>query len=292
MTTTASAFPLSGVIGIVDSSAEQLDLALESQLRCVEIRADLLRIAGLSTTALLSLISRTKDNGLACLFTLRHADQGGTFNAAESERVAICTQALEAGADIIDLEHGTEASTIMLRAGAPMILSYHNFQSMVGSAELATLTEAMELQTPLAIKIIPTGASMTDAATMLSWVGSASGEVRRIGFSMGEAGGISRVLTLAHGAPVTYASFGVPVAPGQIDIALLLNRYHCNAMDKKTKIYAVVGEQHQVNDYIAHQQIVDKQDKGRRVWVGFSKSEHEMLEQHKHAMKISDVHVL
>ncbi len=48
MAHTQATFPLSGVIGIVDSSSAQLDRALELNLTRVEIRADLLRHAGLS----------------------------------------------------------------------------------------------------------------------------------------------------------------------------------------------------------------------------------------------------
>jgi len=292
MTTSSTAFPLSGVIGIVDSSAKQLDLAVAFDLRCVEVRADLLRTAGLSDVELMALVSAAKAKGLACLFTLRHADQGGTFNSAESERVILCKQALSAGADIIDLEHGTEASVRMLQASAPMILSYHNFKTMVDAAELASLTQAMEQQAPAAIKIIPTGSAMADAATMLSWVGDAGNDVRRIGFSMGGAGGVSRILTLAHGAPVTYASFGEPVAPGQIDIALLLKRYRCNTMTNETNIVALIGEQEQVEAYVAEKSVSKETKYANSVFIGFDHSERELIELHQQTMKISDVHVL
>jgi len=292
MTTSSTAFPLSGVIGIVDSSAQQLDLAVAFDLRCVEVRADLLRTAGLSDIELMALVASAKAKGLACLFTLRHADQGGTFNSAESERVILCKQALEAGADIVDLEHGTEASVLMLNESAPMILSYHNFKTMVDVAELASLTDAMERQAPAAIKIIPTGRTMADAATMLSWVGDAASDVRRIGFSMGIAGGVSRILTLAHGAPITYASFGEPVAPGQIDIALLLQRYHCNSMNNETNIVALIGEQEQVEAYNAEKYDSANSEHANSVFIGFDKSERVLLEQHRQTMKVRDVRVL
>lgn len=292
MTTSPTAFPLSGVIGIVDSSVQQLDLALASGLRCVEVRADLLQTSGFSDTELMALVAATKAKGLACLFTLRHADQGGTFNAAESERVQVCKQALKAGADIIDLEHGTEASVAMLQESAPMILSYHNFNAMLDASELRALTHAMEQQVPAAIKIIPTGETLTDAATMLSWVGNARHDVRRIGFSMGSAGAVSRILTLAHGAPVTYASFGEPVAPGQVDIGLLLHRYQCNDMSGNTKVIALVGEQEQVDAYLDKQKSSTDSANVNSVWVAFNTSELEMLKQHQQTMNISDIHVL
>lgn len=292
MTDSATDFPLSGVIGIVDSSQQQLNQAVELQLRCVEVRADLLRTAGLSDVELLSLVTTAKSVGLGCLFTLRHADQGGTFKAAESERVALCTRALEAGADIIDLEHGTEAAAAMLQKAAPMILSYHNFTSMLSAGELASLTIAMEQQEPTAIKIIPTGGSITDAATMLTWVGGASSNVRRIGFAMGSDGATSRILTMAHGAPITYASFGEAVAPGQVDIALLLNRYQCMSMNSDTKIVALVGDQTLIDQYVENQLNASDSKASGISWLGFAGKDQAMVEQHKQAMKISDIHIL
>ncbi len=293
MTGGLNTFALSGVIGIIDSAAEQLDLAVSSKLRCVEVRADLLRSKGLTDAELMSVVRAAKAKSLSCLFTLRHADQGGTFSAEETERVALCQQAIGAGADIIDLEHGTEASTIMLREGASMILSYHNFNAMLDASELASLTQRMEQQSPAAIKVIPTGSSLDDARTMLSWVAQANGSTRRIGFSMGEAGGVSRILAPAFGSPVTYASFGAPVAPGQVDIALLLNRYKCNAMGTDTKIVAVTGDtEKQVEDYIDVQRSANTASGASTVWVGFHTNQHDWLEEHKSILKVSEICVL
>ena len=76
---------------------------------------------------------------------------------------------------------------------------------------------------------------------MLSWVNAAEGDIRRIGFAMGEAGEFSRILTLACGGPITYATFDAPVAPGQIPIDLLLDRYHAQSISGETGIIGVIG---------------------------------------------------
>jgi len=289
----STTFPLSGVIGIVDSSVQQIQQALDAQLRCVEVRADLLQSAGLDNAGLMSLVCTAKDKGLAVLFTLRHADQGGTFNGAETVRADLCKEALEAGADIIDLEHGTDSAAIMLQAAAPMILSYHNFDNMLSAPELASLTEVMEQQRPAAIKIIPTGSTISDAASMLSWVSAAGSAIRRIGFSMGAEGGVSRILTLAHGSPVTYASFGEPVAPGQVELSLLLDRYHCNSMGVQTKIVALVGNDEKlIEKHVASEVANAASGTTDCVWIGFDVGQREMLENNKQALKLSDIQVL
>ena len=122
----SSQFPLSGVIGVVAESAGELDLAVGKALQCVELRADLLLDQGLSEAELLSLVQATKARDLGVLFTLRHPSHGGTFQGSESDRVSLSLAAMQAGADIFDLEWGTDAAASLPDDAPPMILSYHN----------------------------------------------------------------------------------------------------------------------------------------------------------------------
>ena len=237
-----SKFPLKGVIGVVANSAAELDMAVANKLHCVEIRADLLLAAGLALNAVIDIIRQAKQQQLACLFTLRHPSHGGKFPGDEQQRVAINRQALDAGADIIDLEWGSEAAEPLLAEHVPLILSQHDFNAMLDETALAELTKRMLAAKPSAIKVVPTATSLADAARMLRWVEEADNDgVPRIGFAMGALGACSRILTLAFGAPITYASFGEPVAPGQIAIDDLLNRYRAMALNRQTRIVAVVG---------------------------------------------------
>ncbi len=292
-------FPLSGVIGIVDTAASLLQEAVQRELQCVEIRADLLRSAGLGDEAVLTLVRDAKAAGLACLFTLRHQDQGGTFTAAETERVAFCKKALDAGADIIDLEYGTEAADEMLLSEVPVILSYHNFEGMLSQAELHELSHSMEAKKPAAVKIIPTGHSLADAATMLEWVSAASQSIQRIGFTMGSDGSYSRILTCAHGAPISYASFGEPVAPGQIDIDDMLQRYRIMDMSPQSRIVALVGGDEQVQSYLASNRVSENKAKEHgghhtqhSVHLAFSNAQLEQLQSVQQSMKIAEIIVL
>ena len=105
----AEQFPLAGLIGVVANNPQELDMAHRKQLGCVELRADLLLDSGVSESQLLDLVAKAKSLGLGCLYTLRHPTHGGKFQGKEQQRVALSTQAVEAGADIIDLEWDTEA---------------------------------------------------------------------------------------------------------------------------------------------------------------------------------------
>ena len=53
-------FPLNGVIGIIANHPNELDLALELGLKCVEVRADLLLDAGNSLNQIFKLIQDAK----------------------------------------------------------------------------------------------------------------------------------------------------------------------------------------------------------------------------------------
>ena len=218
-------FPLRGVIGIVANAASELDLAASKRLQCVEVRADLLLDTGLSLDHVLHIVEQAQERDLACLFTLRHPSHGGKFDGNEQQRVEINRQALAEGADLIDLEWGTEAAEQLLSEDAPMILSHHDFEGMPEEHELTALTESMSKAKPRAIKIVPTAATPADAARILRWVGDADGDILRIGFAMGAAGACSRVLTIAFGGPITYASLGRSVAPGQVALDDLLELY-------------------------------------------------------------------
>lgn len=242
----SNAFPLAGVIGVVAANAGEIDEATKAGLSCVEIRADLLLSAGMSTPALMDAVAKSRLSGLNCLFTARHPSHGGTFDGSEQDRVALSQQALAAGADVVDAELGSEAARDLLAADAPMILSHHDFNSMPDAAELreltATMLSASPQSPPQAIKLVPTASTITDSVRMLQWVQERQdSEPQRIGFAMGVAGASSRVLTIAYGAPITYAAFGEAVAPGQIALAELVETYRAADLNADTRVYGIVG---------------------------------------------------
>ena len=235
-------FPLNGVIGVVANNASEIDLAFDKELSCIEIRADLLLDGGHSLNEVLGMVSCASAKGLGCLFTLRHQSHGGKFHGSDKERVKINQAALETGADIIDLEWGSEAAEAMIKKGAPIIVSHHDFEGMIGAAELKELTFDMEACCPDAIKVVPTASTLVQSVQMLKWVGDSSDEILRIGFTMGLKGTCSRLLTMVYGAPITYASFGEAVAPGQLSIDSLLNLFQVLEINKGNRLYAVAGE--------------------------------------------------
>ncbi len=278
-------FPLNGIIGVVANSTAELVTAAEFKLQCVELRADLLLDSGMSLEAVLATIQQAKSLNLATLFTLRHPTHGGKFTGTEADRVNINQQALQAGADIIDLEWGTEAATEMLKHNSPLILSYHDFNGMPTEVELAELTSAMESGGPTAIKVVPTASSLGDSVRMLQWVAQASDKVIRIGFAMGPNGACSRILTIAHGAPITYASFGEAVAPGQVAIEALINNYRAMSLNENTTLVAVTGDEGVAATEV---EAINKQlPVSNQVAIEFSSTQKDELQTHREALRIT-----
>lgn len=238
----ATKFPLSGVAGLIAECPEELDRARQLQLTTVEIRADLLLANGLSETDVMDTVRRSRAQGLACLFTLRHPSHGGKFEGPEGERVRISRMALDAGAQVVDLEWELPASRELLAGGAPVLLSHHDFSNMLAPEGLQRISDEMEAAGPLAVKIVPCGSTLSDALTMLQWVaGAASDGPHRIGFTMGAEGACSRILSIAYGAPITYASFGEAKAPGQLPIREMLDIYRVHALNPQTRVYGIAG---------------------------------------------------
>lgn len=284
-------FPLQGVIGIVANAMEEVDLAVANKLLCVEIRADLLLDSGLSTDDLMDTIKRSKSSGLAVLFTLRHPTHGGKFSGSEEQRASISRQALQAGADLIDLEWDTKAAQLLHDERSHLVLSYHDFNGMPGKFDLDTLTSRMCSDNPAAIKIVPTASTLQDAVRMLEWVAvpGDSNDVTRIGFAMGPPGTCSRVLTLAHGAPITYASFGKAVAPGQVEMDALLTFYRVNAMTADTTVVAIAGQSSVAEERAAvlNQQYGAQQV--NQVAIAFPNVPVDELETHSQSLRISEI---
>ena len=234
-------FPLNGVIGIVANSASEMDMALERKLTCVEIRADLLLDTGHSLDEVMGMVESTVSKGLGSLFTLRHPEHGGKFLGSERERSEINQNALEAGADIIDLEWGSDAAAAMIEKEAPIIISHHDFERMPGVLELKKMASEMEVCGPNAIKLVPTASTLEQSVQMLKWVEEAADEIPRIGFAMGLNGACSRLLTMVYGAPITYASFGDAVAPGQLSMDSMMKHFRVPELNKETRCYALAG---------------------------------------------------
>ena len=259
-------FPLDGVIGIVANGQYEVDQAIDYGLSCIEVRPDLLFDHGMDRRAVMALIRHAKSAGLGCLFTYRRADHGGKFVGSHKAQYELSLEAVDHGADVVDLEWDSDYAQSLIAQGVVTILSHHDFNGTPDTHELSRITRHISDLGPRAIKLIPTATSFNDAIEILKWVKAAQPTMPRIGFAMGAMGEFSRILARSLGSPITYCNFGKTIAPGQISVDQALSRYRAQGIHSSTRVVGVMnGEE---GERMGERTVTEVLDVISRSWRG------------------------
>ena len=188
----------------------------------IELRVDLLDQPDLP--ALLKAASKP------CIVTNRTKMEGGQFKGSEEQRVLLLRQAIDAGADYIDIEASTPKQYLKpildSREKTKVILSYHDFSKT--PEDLIPLYEIMREFPVEIIKIVTYAQDINDNLVAFKLLKRAREDGQKlISLCMGERGEISRVLSPILGGFLTFGSLdtGKESAPGQIPAAILKNVY-------------------------------------------------------------------
>ena len=205
----------------------------------IEVRFDCLNPADLKKA--LETVAKLNST---CLITFRPREQGGKREISLSERLPFWESifALPSTNLIIDIEADPNITTALAASKVPRVISYHSFG--VGSADTEAIFEKMMDFEAEAYKIAST---VEDAAAAISvWRSidkAAAVGGRAVPIAMGDAGKWTRILGLAHGAYMTYASLdeGEETADGQITAKDLIEVYRVKELDKNTDVYGVIG---------------------------------------------------
>ncbi len=158
------------------------------------------------------------------LFTNRPQWEGGEYTGSETKRLSLLYDAIEQGAEYIDIELKTDPALrqellqISKQTETKVIVSNHNFNETPSTAILNdTLSLMIDSGADIG-KIITTAHSPTDAARVLALLDTANDKNFQLtAFSMGEYGRISRFATLFLGGYMSYVSSdeNQATAPGQ-----------------------------------------------------------------------------
>lgn len=220
--------------------------------RFVEVRLDYLADPSRSA-ALIACLRRAR---IPVLATLRSTQAGGHYAGSVEEQLRILKEAARAGAQIVDVEiesaeQAGPGPLAAIRHTAELLLSFHDFQRT--PEHLAEVLKRLRVFQADYCKIVPTSTSHADNARILDLYehkpvrGNAKtarrAKFKLIAFGMGEVGSATRVLSLARGAPFTYAaaSNGQTVAPGQLTGGEPLKVYRADRISAKTEVYGVIG---------------------------------------------------
>jgi 3-dehydroquinate dehydratase/shikimate dehydrogenase len=202
----------------------------------VEWRVDTCLGLGASATELLAAISAS---ALPVLFTIRHADESGSWTGTAAERLGLLRAADAAGAAFIDLEFAHRADLGEWRpAQARLIFSAHDFVGM--GRDLPALIAAMRAAGGLP-KVAVTAADAADLALIRRLLVERHGEL--IALAMGEHGLPSRLLAGVWGSFLTFARLSDHrgSAPGQPTVDELVGRYRIHAQRPDWQVLGVIG---------------------------------------------------
>jgi len=183
----------------------------------IELRMDYLRDSELG----LLLNAR----GKPFIITNRRKEEGGKYRSNEKSRFRILREAIELGADYVDVEMSTEKSLlrdlIANKKRTKIVLSFHDFRKTPSQEELKKLFNCMTRTGGDVVKIVSFARSWEDNFNILSLIPYAKKREQEIvAFCMGERGKMSRIFGPFMGAVWTYAALSreKTSAPGQLTV--------------------------------------------------------------------------
>ena len=159
----------------------------------------------------------------------RIAEEGGHWQDNQARRVERLLQAIELGADIVDIELRTknlEKIIQLIKKRAKCLLSFHDLEKTPPIDEMKQIVNR-QLKSGADIgKVITTARGFEDNLTVLKLI-SEFPEAKLVSFAMGALGSMSRVLCPLVGGDFTYASIenGQESAEGQITVRDLIQLY-------------------------------------------------------------------
>ena len=159
----------------------------------------------------------------------RLVEEGGKWQDNEARRIEKLLEAIQLGADIVDIELRTKnldkiVNTIKKRAKC--LISYHDMKKTPSLDEMKGMVKRQLKAGADICKVVWTASTFADNLNVLKLI-SEYPEQRIVSFVMGTQGTVSRVLCPVIGGDFTYASInkGKESAPGQMTVGELLRIY-------------------------------------------------------------------
>jgi 3-dehydroquinate dehydratase / shikimate dehydrogenase len=231
---------------IGSTAAEMLEKAnaVIKETPFLEFRLDYLEKPLLALPKLKQFLA--ENNAVTAIATCRRIANGGKFSGNVAAEIEVLSKAAAAGFHIVDVE--LESATAMKKGelqklretGVALIISHHDFEA---TKDLDGIYKRIVPFAPDFIKIVPTAKTLNDNVTLMRFIERMEDHTNIIGVCMGDAGIISRVLSLRAGSAFTFAAAttGEETGPGQIAARTLIETYRIDQVDAATKVYGVAG---------------------------------------------------
>jgi 3-dehydroquinate dehydratase-1 len=172
------------------------------------------------------LVPKLRKPWIACN---RVADEGGQWRDSDARRVEKLLQAVDLGADIVDIELKTNNLAKIVQAvkkRTKCLISLHDTSRTPSLADMKKIVQRQLDAGADICKVITTAQTFGDNLEVLRLIREYPG-LNIVSFAMGPLGYTSRVLCPLSGGAFTYASVaqGKESAPGQITIQELRKIY-------------------------------------------------------------------
>lgn len=182
-----------------------------------ELRIDL--FSSFKPSCVLKEIAKFK--GIPTIATIRSKVEGGKWRFHDEKRLNLF-RAVIPKVSAVDIELSSKFILGLIvqtarRAGKPVIVSYHNFERTPRFDELNEILELAESSGADIVKIAAMGRTPGDFRTLARFTMEHAAKGIII-VAMGMETAISRIVFPALGSLLTYAHFGKPTAPGQLDL--------------------------------------------------------------------------
>ena len=231
---------LFGVIPGPDvTAAERLVAKGKPYIDGVELRLDHFEKIDLTT-----LKAFLKACGLPVMFTVRRKDQGGAFQGAENERLALLESLSALQPAYLDLEYDVpqefRKKLFETYPKVSFLSSYHDFSQT--PADIETIFKKVRVPYAHIFKLAFAAKSSLDGLRLLEYMRTKNEKL--IGICMGDPGQITRILAPLFGTVLTYAAIeeNASTAPGQITAKQLQEIYRFRELNRQTQIYGVIGD--------------------------------------------------
>jgi len=166
--------------------------------------------------------------------TNRTIGEGGKWQGNEARRIEGLLQAIELGADMVDVEFRTKNLVNivpLVKKRVKCILSFHDLEKTPPLEEMKGVVKRQLKAGADICKVVTTAKEFEDNLAVLQLI-SEFPENKMVAFAMGQTGQISRILGPLVGADFTYASIekGKESAPGQMALRELINVYQITGL--------------------------------------------------------------
>jgi len=176
---------------------------------------------------------------LPAIFTCRPKREGGLFEGDETRRIGVLQQAMDLGAEYVDVELDSVAK--IRRAGRTrLIVSVHDLEGTPG--DLGGLYRKISACGPDIVKIATTAKDISDNLGLFEVLRRADRPT--IALAMGERGVVSRILAGKFGGFLTFAALEPEKtsAAGQLTVEELTGLYRYPEMNAATELYGVIAK--------------------------------------------------